>query len=44
MGSRDWNESLFLVRFDGPYGPALACDCGSEEVRSLRARELVDRR
>ncbi|GEM_PF-6062498 len=39
----DWNESLFLVRFDGPYGPALAYDYGSEEVRSLRAKELIDR-
>ncbi len=38
-----WNESLFLVRFEGPYGPALAYDYGSEDVRSLRAKELVDR-
>ena len=40
---RSWlDERRFLVRFDGPYGPALAYDYGSEEVRSLRAKELVD--
>ncbi len=38
-----WNESNFLVKFEGPYGPALAYDYGSEEVRSLRAKELVDK-
>ncbi len=38
-----WNDSRFLTGFEGPYGPALAYDYGSEEVRSLRAKELVDR-
>ncbi len=32
----------YLVRFRGPYGPALAYDYGSPEVRSMRVRELLD--
>ncbi len=38
-----WSTSSFLVRFDGPYGKALAYDYGNRSVREMRVRELVDR-